>query len=51
LLFRSPDEQVKFVEKVIDKGFTHIYVHSAASHQIAFIKAYKKDILPALKET
>ncbi len=47
----SPDEQINFVKKFIDIGFTHIYVHSAASDQIAFIKAYGKDILPALKET
>jgi coenzyme F420-dependent glucose-6-phosphate dehydrogenase len=47
----NPEEQIKFVKKFIDIGFTHIYVHSAASDQIAFIKAYGKDILPALKET
>jgi hypothetical protein len=47
----NPDEQIEFVKKFIDAGFTHIYVHSAASDQIAFIKAYGKDVLPALKET
>lgn len=47
----SPEEQIKFVKKFIDIGFTHVYVHSAASDQIAFIKAYGKDILPTLKET
>jgi G6PDH family F420-dependent oxidoreductase len=45
----NPDEQIKFVQKFIDAGFTHIYVHSAASDQIAFIKAYGKDVLSSLK--
>ncbi|HII92544.1 MAG TPA: hypothetical protein HA262_10370 [Methanosarcina sp.] len=47
----KPEEQIRFVRKFIDIGFTHIYVHSAASDQLAFIKAYGKDVLPALKET
>lgn len=47
----NPEEQIRFARKFIGIGFTHIYVHSAAPHQIAFIKAYGKDILPALKET
>ncbi len=46
----NPDEQIKFVNKFINLGFTHIYVHSAASDQISFLEAYGKDILPALKE-
>lgn len=47
----DPDAHIKFVKKFIDAGFTHIYVHSAASDQIAFLEAYGKDVLPALKET
>lgn len=50
-LSENPDEQIGFVRKFINIGFTYIYVHSAASDQIAFIKAYGKDVLPALKET
>ncbi|AKB77839.1 5,10-methylenetetrahydromethanopterin reductase [Methanosarcina horonobensis HB-1 = JCM 15518] len=46
----NPDKQIEFVKKFIDIGFTHVYVHSAASDQIAFIKAYGRDVLPALKE-
>ena len=46
----NPEEHIKYVKKYIDAGFTHIYIHSAASDQITFLKAYGKDILPALKE-
>lgn len=46
----NPEDHIKFIKKYIDAGFTHIYVHSKASDQITFIKAYGKDILPALKE-
>jgi hypothetical protein len=45
----NPDEQIKFVNKFVNLGFTHIYVHSAASDQISFLEAYGKDVLPALK--
>jgi coenzyme F420-dependent glucose-6-phosphate dehydrogenase len=46
----NPEDHIKFIKKYIDAGFTHIYLHSAASDQITFLKAYGKDILPALKE-
>jgi G6PDH family F420-dependent oxidoreductase len=46
----NPEDHIKFIKKYIDAGFTHIYVHSAASDQITFLKAYGKDILPALNE-
>ncbi len=47
----NPEEHINFVKKYIDAGFTHIYIHSAASDQISFLKAYGKDVLPALIET
>ncbi|HII92635.1 MAG TPA: TIGR03557 family F420-dependent LLM class oxidoreductase [Methanosarcina sp.] len=47
----NSEDHINFIKKYIDLGFTHIYLHSAASDQIAFLKAYGKDILPALKET
>jgi F420-dependent oxidoreductase, G6PDH family len=46
----NPEDHIKFIKKYIEAGFTHIYVHSKASDQITFIKAYGKDVLPALKE-
>jgi coenzyme F420-dependent glucose-6-phosphate dehydrogenase len=45
----DPEEHIKFVKKYIDAGFTHIYIHSAASDQKSFLEAYGKDVLPALK--
>lgn len=47
----NPEDHIKFIQKYLDLGFTHIYLHSAASDQVTFLKAYGKDILPALKET
>jgi coenzyme F420-dependent glucose-6-phosphate dehydrogenase len=47
----NPEDHINFVKKYIDLGFTHIYFHSAASNQTAFLEAYGKDVLPALKET
>lgn len=46
----NPEDHIKFIKKYIDLGFTHIYLHSAASDQVTFLKAYGKDILPVLKE-
>lgn len=47
----NPEAHIKFVKKYIDAGFTHIYIHSAASDQITFLETYGKDVLPALRET
>ena len=46
----NPEDHIDFVKKYIDTGFTHIYFHSAAPDQEAFLKAYGKDVLPALRE-
>ena len=45
----NPEDHINFVKEYIDLGFTHIYFHSAASNQIAFLEAFGKDVLPALK--
>jgi hypothetical protein len=47
----NPEDHIKFIKKYIEAGFTHIYVHSKTSDQIAFIKTYGKDVLSALKGT
>lgn len=46
----DPVDHIKFAKKYIDLGFTHLYFHSAASDQVAFLEAYGKDVLPAIKE-
>lgn len=46
----NPEDHIHFVKKYMDLGFTHIYLHWAASDQISFLKAYGKDVLPALNK-
>lgn len=46
----NPEDHINFIKKYIDAGYTHLYFHSVASDQVAFLEAYGKDILPALKE-
>jgi coenzyme F420-dependent glucose-6-phosphate dehydrogenase len=46
----NPEDHIDFIKKYIDTGFTHIYFHSAAPDQEAFLKAYGKDVLPTLRE-
>jgi coenzyme F420-dependent glucose-6-phosphate dehydrogenase len=46
----DPEKHIEFVKQYIDAGFTHIYFHSAAQDQVAFIESYGKDVLPALKK-
>jgi coenzyme F420-dependent glucose-6-phosphate dehydrogenase len=50
LISDDPEKHIKFVKQYIDAGFTHLYFHSAAEDQIAFIESYGKDVLPALKK-
>lgn len=43
------DEHIKLVQNYIDMGFNEIYVHNVARTQEAFIDAYGKHVIPALK--
>jgi coenzyme F420-dependent glucose-6-phosphate dehydrogenase len=45
----KPEDHIDFIKKYIDAGFNHIYFHSAATNQVAFLKAYGKDVLPKLR--
>jgi len=44
------EDHIKFVQQFVDLGFTHIYVHTAGSRQMDFIKTYSSDVLPAIRE-
>lgn len=46
----DPEKHIEFAKQYIDAGFTHLYFHSAARDQIAFLEGYGKDILPVLKK-
>ncbi|MDY9924870.1 TIGR03557 family F420-dependent LLM class oxidoreductase [Methanosarcina sp.] len=50
LISDDPEKHIEFAKQYIDAGFTHLYFHSAAQDQIAFIEGYGKDVLPALKK-
>ncbi len=39
----NPDDHVKFAQRYIDLGFTHLIFHSAAPDQRAFIEGYGRD--------
>jgi len=47
----TPDlsQHTALVQHYIDLGFTEIYVHNVGRTQEAFIKAYGKEVIPALK--
>jgi coenzyme F420-dependent glucose-6-phosphate dehydrogenase len=43
------DQHVALVQHYIDLGFDEIYVHNVGRNQEEFIKAYGKEVIPALK--
>jgi coenzyme F420-dependent glucose-6-phosphate dehydrogenase len=43
------DQHVKQLQGYIDLGFNEIYIHNVARTQEAFIDAYGKHVIPALK--
>ncbi|MCC6790884.1 MAG: LLM class F420-dependent oxidoreductase, partial [Thermomicrobiales bacterium] len=40
---------IKMIQGYIDLGFNEIYIHNVARTQEAFIDAYGKHVIPALK--
>jgi len=36
------------IQKFIDMGYDHIYIHQIGTHQDEFFKFYEKNILPKL---
>ncbi len=40
------DRHVEAIEKYVDAGFDHVYVHQVGPDQEGFLKAYAKDVLP-----
>jgi hypothetical protein len=47
----NPDlsAHTELVQHYIDLGFTEVYVHNVGRNQEEFIKAYGKEVIPALK--
>ena len=50
-LLISPDlgEHSAYIQHFIDLGFDEIYLHNVGRNQEAFIQAYTREVLPALK--
>jgi coenzyme F420-dependent glucose-6-phosphate dehydrogenase len=46
----DPQKHVEHAQYYIDLGFTHLIFHSAGPDQMAFIQAYARDVLPAIRE-
>jgi coenzyme F420-dependent glucose-6-phosphate dehydrogenase len=47
----DPEKHVKYAQKFIDMGFTHLFFHSAGPDQRNFIERYGRDVLPRLRKT
>lgn len=46
----DPDVHVKFVQRYIDLGFTHIQFHCGGPSQLEFLEGYGRDVLPRIRE-
>lgn len=44
----DPQKHLEAIQKYIDAGFDHIYVHAVGPHQETFIRFFEADILPAI---
>ena len=45
----DPARHIENIQKYIDAGYDHIYIHQVGPDQAGFIEFYKKNILPAFK--
>jgi coenzyme F420-dependent glucose-6-phosphate dehydrogenase len=45
----DPEDHIKLAQRYIDLGFDHLFFHSAGPDQRAFIEAYGRHVLPALR--
>ena len=43
------DRHVEGIQKYLDAGFDHVYIHQIGPDQEAFIEAYAKDVLPKVQ--
>jgi coenzyme F420-dependent glucose-6-phosphate dehydrogenase len=46
----DPQKHIEYAQYYIDLGFTHLFFHSAGPDQLAFIRSYAQDVLPAVRE-
>jgi G6PDH family F420-dependent oxidoreductase len=53
LVVCGPDVErhVEAIQKYVDAGFDHVYVHQIGPNQDEFIEAYARDVLPEVRQT
>jgi len=44
----DPEKHLQKIQKFIDMGYDHIYIHQIGPHQEEFFQFYEKNILPKL---
>ncbi len=46
----DPEEHIKKIQEVVDKGVTHIFIHSAQPDQAAVVDFFGQHVLPPIKQ-
>jgi coenzyme F420-dependent glucose-6-phosphate dehydrogenase len=46
----DPDRRLEGIQKFVDAGFDHVYVHQVGSDLEGFLAFYERDVLPAARE-
>jgi G6PDH family F420-dependent oxidoreductase len=44
------DRHVEAIQKYVDAGFDHVYVHQVGPNQERFIEAYARDVMPKVRD-
>lgn len=45
----DPERHLEMINKYVDAGYTHIWMHQIGPDQEGFFRFYEKEILPALR--
>lgn len=45
----NPDRHMQAIEKYVEAGFDHVYVHQVGPDQAGFMRFYASEIIPNLK--
>jgi coenzyme F420-dependent glucose-6-phosphate dehydrogenase len=46
----DPDRHAEAVQKFVDAGYDHVYVHQVGPEQEEFLRFYAQEVLPRLRE-
>jgi coenzyme F420-dependent glucose-6-phosphate dehydrogenase len=46
----DPDRHLEGIQKFVEAGFDHVYVHQVGPDQEGFLSFYERDVLPAIRE-